>query len=83
MMMIINGISFRITKPEEIPRVFKGMRIALGMTQRELAQVLDCQSSTISNYECRRREVSFETLLKVSRLLHLEMQIVFIKPSKQ
>lgn len=49
---------------------FKAARLALGMTQKELAEELGLCTQTISNIECGQRGTSEYTIGQLRELLH-------------
>lgn len=51
--------------------LMRDRRKEIGLTQKELADLVGCNESTISQYESGKRQPNFETLLKITEVLHL------------
>ena len=58
------GVLFMIIVSEKI----KSLRIKKGLTQSELAQLLNCSSSVISSYELGTKRPSYENLTTLARI---------------
>lgn len=71
------NISALKVKPENMPAVLKSMRIAAGLSQRRLAQMLGCQSSSVSNYENGLRKIPIVVLESVAALHSFEVCFYF------
>lgn len=55
--------------------ILQTKRKALGWTQEDLADKLDCEVTTIQAYEQKRRHPSLPTLLMLCKILKLRLTI--------
>lgn len=54
----------------------KTLRVKKGLTQLELAKILDCADSTIRGWESNRRELDFETLKKIADIFNVSIDFL-------
>lgn len=54
----------------------KAKREECGYTQEEVAELLDCERSSISLYETGKRGISIELLFKFSRIYHVSADYI-------
>lgn len=54
----------------------KARRVALGMSQKKLAEALKIHSNNVIEYEKGRRGMSLETLTKYCKALKLRVELV-------
>jgi len=59
-----------IPESERVGRMLKGLRLREGLTQKELAQVLDVPQSHISAYEKNKRPIPVAKAEQLATLLH-------------
>jgi Predicted transcriptional regulators len=62
---------------------FYQVRIMLGLTQQELADLLHMNQSTLSNYECGRRMPSVKScykLIRLARVRNIDIRFEFLRP---
>lgn len=55
----------------------KKARIKKGLSQEQLAQIMDTTKSTISKYELDRREPSMSTIQKLTQVLDVPLTVLF------
>ena len=58
-----------------VSKILKDRRIELGWTQNDLAEKLECETTTVQAYEQRRRTPSLATLLMLCKLMKLKLTI--------
>lgn len=61
---------------EEMLKRLKKKRKDCGYTQEKVAELLDCERSSISLYETGRREIPIELLLKFSCIYHVSADFI-------
>lgn len=66
-------------QPKNLPAVFKAMRKALKMSQRDLAEYLGCWASAVSHYETGKRKIPLDVLEEMGELLGFEMYVYFLR----
>ena len=54
----------------------KELRIEKGLTQKELADILKTNNSSICDWECGRTEPSIEMILSICRLVEVSADFV-------
>lgn len=75
--------------PTKIPDVranfaanLKHYRLALSMSQGDLAKKTGLQTAAISNFECGRRAPSLENLAIISKALGVSVHVMIFTPDK-
>lgn len=63
-------------KVEKMLKRLKKKRKDCGYTQEKVAELLDCERSSISLYETGRREIPIELLLKFSCIYHVSADFI-------
>lgn len=53
----------------------KARRLALGLSQKKLAELMNVHSNNIIEYEKGRRGMSLDTLVKYCKVLKLEVEL--------
>lgn len=59
------------------PNLIRGARLEAGLTQRELAQRIGMERSTISDWECGQRLPRFLNALKLAKALNTLVEELF------
>ena len=54
--------------------ILKDAREGLGMTQYDVARLLEVKPQTISNYETARKQPSFENCIKLAMIYQLSLK---------
>lgn len=73
----------RINEYLKVGTTIKELRIAKGMTQREMANKLGLSFSTYSNYENNYREPKFEIIEKVAEILDVTIDYIIGNSSSE
>jgi transcriptional regulator with XRE-family HTH domain len=63
-------------RPKKLAGKLRAIRLALGLTQAELATRFDLDSGAISRYERGQREPSLLELFEYSRIAGISMEIL-------
>ena len=58
----------------------KARRKEIGLTQKDLADLVGCNESAISQYESGKRQMSYETQLRVAEVLHMSVSELLHDP---
>lgn len=61
--------------PEEIVEKLKNVRIKKGLTQGQLAKLLDTSQAQISFFESGKQSPTWETIKRVSKALGVKVKI--------
>lgn len=64
-------------------KAFKIIRVAKGLTQKELAEQLDLDTSFISLLECGRRKPSMDTLEAIAECLDVPIYLISLIASEK
>ena len=56
----------------QIGRNIRRLRILAGLSQIELAKLIEVDPSQISHYECNNRQPSIDNIVGIARVLHVD-----------